>query len=157
MKNLIVYLIICVFVVSCNSKKQYEPVNQNASLPESFDFNAMNLKVVTSSINHKKQTMMTLYGTDSAIDDFKNSAGKVESQEKILALVTWSQKEDPYWYGAKIPDNLLSVEIIKSRQPFSQNSGIVYQKYEGKELKKVNADGTDRIRTILGMKPSIMP
>lgn len=157
MKNLIVYLIMSVLVVSCNSKKEYEPVNENASLPESFDFNAMNLKVVTSSINHKKQTMMTLYGTDSAIDDFRNGTGKVESKERILALITWSQKEDPYWYGAKIPNNLLSVEIIKSQQPFSENSGIVYQKYEGKELKKVNADGTDRIRTILSMKPSIMP
>lgn len=146
-----------VLVVSCNSKKEYEPVNENASLPESFDFNAMNLKVVSSSINHKKQTMMTLYGTDSAIDDLKDNAGKVESKERILALITWSQKEDPYWYGAKIPNNLLSVEIIKSQQPFSENSGIVYQKYEGKDLKKVSTDGADRIRTILSMKPSIMP
>lgn len=157
MKNLIVYLIMCVLVVSCNSKKEYEPVNQNASLPESFDFNAMNLKVVTSSINHKKQTMMTLYGTDSAIDDLKDTSGKVNGKERILALVTWSQKDDPYWYGAKIPNNLLSVELIKSRHPLSENSQIVYQKYEGKKLKKVSADGTDRIRTILSMKPSIMP
>jgi len=157
MKNLIVYLIMSVLVVSCNSKKEYEPVNENASLPESFDFNAMNLKVVTSSINHKKQTMMTLYGTDSAIDDLKDNAEKTEGKKRILALITWSQKEDPYWYGAKIPNNLLSVEIIKSQQPFSENSGIVYQKYEGKDLKKVSTDGTDRIHTILSMKPSIMP
>ncbi|CAI8810719.1 hypothetical protein [Chryseobacterium sp. IT-36CA2] len=157
MKNLIVYLIMCVLVVSCGSKKQYEPVNENASLPESFDFNAMNLKVVTSSINHKKQTMMTLYGTDSAIDDLKDDAEKIKGKERILALITWSQKEDPYWYGAKIPNNLLSVEIIKSQQPFSENSQILYQKYEGKDLKKVNAEGVDRIHTILSMKPSIMP
>lgn len=143
--------------MSCNSKKQYEPVNENASLPESFDFNAMNLKVVTSSINHKKQTMMTLYGTDSAIDDLKDNPGKVNNKERILALVIWSQKDDPYWYGAKIPNNLLSVEVIKSKLPFSENSGILYQKYEGKELKKVKADGTDRVSTILSMKPSIMP
>ncbi|QWT86577.1 MULTISPECIES: cytochrome P460 family protein [unclassified Chryseobacterium] len=157
MKNLIVYLIMCVFVLSCNSQKEYEPVNQNASLPESFDFNAMNLRVVTSSINHKKQTMMTLYGTDSAIDDLKENAGKVNSKERILALVTWSQKDDPYWYGAKVPNNLLSVEVIKSKLPFSENSEILYQKYEGKELKKVNADVTNRVSTILSMKPSIMP
>ena len=147
----------CVFIVSCNPQKEYEPVNENASLPEIFDFNAMNLKVVTSSINHKKQTMMTLYGTDSAINDLKDNVEKNEGKERILALITWSQKEDPYWYGAKIPNNLLSVEIIKSRQPFSENSEILYQKYEGKDLKKVSTDGTDRIRTILSMKPSIMP
>lgn len=157
MKNLIVYLIMSVLVVSCNSKKEYEPVNENASLPASFDFNAMNLKVVTSSINHKKQTMITLYGTDSAINDLKDNLEKNEGKERILALITWSQKEDPYWYGAKIPNNLLSVEIIKSRQPFSENSEILYQKYEGKKLKKVSTDGTDRIHTILSMKPSIMP
>ncbi|REC76748.1 hypothetical protein DRF60_12670 [Chryseobacterium elymi] len=50
MKNLIAYLIMYVFVVNCSSKKEYEPVNESASLPESFDFNAMNLKVVASSI-----------------------------------------------------------------------------------------------------------
>ena len=31
---------------------------------------------------------MTLYGTDSAIDDLKENAGKVNSKERILALVT---------------------------------------------------------------------
>ncbi|MDR3025049.1 hypothetical protein [Chryseobacterium sp.] len=157
MKNLTVYLVMCVFVMSCSVKQEYEPVNENASLPENFDFNAMNLKVVTSSINHKEQTMMTLYGTDSAIDELEDYPEKSNNKERILALITWSQKEDPYWYGAKIPDHLLSVEVIKSGLPFSDNSNIQYQKYEGKELKKVNADGADRIRTILSMKPSIMP
>ncbi|MGE8511133.1 MAG: hypothetical protein ACN6N7_00425 [Chryseobacterium culicis] len=157
MKNLIVYLLLCLFTVSCGSKKEYEPVNENASLPESFDFNAMNLKVVTSSINHKKQTMMTLYGNDSAIDELKDHPENNNHKERILALITWSQKEDPYWYGAKIPNHLLSVEIVKSKEPFSENSEILYQKYEGKELRKANADGRDRIRTILSMKPSIMP
>ncbi|RQO40865.1 hypothetical protein DBR39_07990 [Chryseobacterium sp. KBW03] len=157
MKNLIVYLMMSVLIVSCSSKKEYEAVNENASLPESFDFNAMNLKVVTSSINHKKQAMTTLYGNIPAIDELKGNAGKEEHTERILTLITWSQKEDPYWYGAKIPDHLLSVEVIKSRQPFSDHSEISYQRYEGKDLKKVDASGTERIHTILSMKPSIMP
>lgn len=124
MKNIIVYMIASVLMMSCSSKKEYEPFNQNASLPEHFDFNAMNLHVVTSSINHKKQIMMTLYGNASAMDELKDNAAKNENKEKILALVTWSQKDDPYWFGAKIPDHLLSVEVIKSTGPFSDNPGI---------------------------------
>ncbi|MFZ4929095.1 hypothetical protein [Chryseobacterium sp. Mn2064] len=157
MKNLIVYLITSVLIVSCSSKKEYEPFNKNASLPEKFDFNAMDLKVVTSSLHYKKQTTMTLYGTASAIDELKGNPGKKENGERTLTLITWSQKDDPYWYGAKIPDHLLSVEVIKSNKPFAEHSEIQYQKYEGKELKKVNSEGADRIRAILSMKPSIMP
>ncbi|WP_300691273.1 hypothetical protein [Chryseobacterium sp.] len=157
MKNLIVYMIASAFMMSCSSKKEYEPVNQNASLPEHFDFNAMNLHVVTSSINHKKQTMMTLYGNTSAMDDLKGNATKNENKEKILALVTWSQKDDPDWFGAKIPDHLLSVEVIRSTGTFSGNSGIQYQRYEGKELKKVTGESAERIKIILQMKPSVMP
>ena len=100
---------------------------------------------------------MTLYCNESAIDELKDHPENNNHKERILALITWSQKEDPYWYGAKIPNHLLSVEIVKSKEPFSENSEILYQKYEGKELRKVNADGRDRIRTILSMKPSIMP
>ena len=157
MKNLINCLILSAFIVSCSPKKEYEAVNENASLPEKFDFNAMNLKAVSSSINHRKQTTMTLYGTPSAIDELKGNPGKDENKERILALITWSQKGDPYWYGAKIPDHLLSVEVIRSKKPFAEHSEIQYQKYEGKELKKADAEGADRINAILGMKPSIMP
>ncbi|MGH1516958.1 hypothetical protein [Chryseobacterium sp. JK1] len=157
MKNLMSCLMLSAFIVSCSPKKEYEAVNENASLPEKFDFNAMNLKVVTSSINHKKQTMMTLYGNPSALNELKGNSGKDESKERILTLITWSQKGDPYWYGAKIPDHLLSVEVIKSEKPFAEKSEIQYQKYEGKDLKKVDAESTDRVHTILSMKPSIMP
>ncbi|WP_343686244.1 hypothetical protein [Chryseobacterium gleum] len=157
MKNPIIYLIMYVFVLSCGSKQEYESVNEKASLPEKFDFNAMNLKVVTSSINHKNQTMMTLYGNNQAREELKGKPEKGESKERILALITWSQKEDPYWYGAKIPDRLLSVEVIKSRYPLSDNFDIQYEKYEGPALKKVSASGSERIPAILTMKPSIMP
>ncbi|MHC6201527.1 hypothetical protein [Elizabethkingia miricola] len=157
MKNLINCLILSTFIVSCSSKKEYETVNKNASLPENFDFNAMNLKVVSSSINLKKQTMITLYGNPSAINELKGIPDKDDNKERILALITWSQKDDPYWYGAKIPDHLLSVEVIKSEKSFIENSKIQYQRYEGKYLKKVNVDGTNRINKILSIKPSIMP
>lgn len=157
MKNLIVYLIVSAFIVSCSSKNEYEPVNENASLPENFDFNAMNLQVVTSSINHKKQTMMTLYGNASAINELKGTPAKNEDKERVLALITWSRKDDPYWYGAKIPDHLLSVEMIRTNRPLSDSSGIAYHRYEGKGLKKIITEDNGRISKILHMKPSVMP
>lgn len=100
---------------------------------------------------------MTLYGNNQAREELKGKPEKGESKERILALITWSQKEDPYWYGAKVPDRLLSIEVIKSRYPLSDNFDIQYEKYEGPALKKVSASGSERIPAILTMKPSIMP
>ena len=30
----------------------------------------------------------------------------------MLALVTWAQRDDPHWFGAKIPSTVQSVEFV---------------------------------------------
>jgi hypothetical protein len=52
-------------------------------------------KVITSFVNTKDSTMSVLY-----------SAGAEYS------LVTWSQRDDPHWFGGRIPGRVQSVKKI---------------------------------------------
>lgn len=77
---------------------------------------------------------------------------------ELFALVTWKQQPDEHWFGANIPGDLQSVEVLKS----NSNGAIVvlnYQRYDGKAL-VLNSDTlnkSERIKFILDQRPSFMP
>jgi len=155
-----IYFILAGFLLTlaaCNDKPDTASlVNNKASLPPSFNFDKMGLKVITSSINKKRHTMSILYGNEQALNTAKLDNKSIIAGE-TFALVTWSQQADEHWFGAKIPADLLAVEVIKTTQ--TGENGIQYQRFEGKTL-AVNSDTLhrfERINYILGQKPSVMP
>ncbi|KAA2241913.1 hypothetical protein F0L74_18815 [Chitinophaga agrisoli] len=133
-------------------------LNKAASLPAAFDFNKMGLKVITSSVNRKTGTMSTLYGNATAFDYVVDSTDNQYPAGSVLALITWKQQEDKRWYGANIPGELLTVEMVKKG---ATADDISYKQYEGQALSP--APGIDtlqqnaRIRYILAQKPAILP
>jgi hypothetical protein len=77
---------------------------------------------------------------------------------EILALVTWKQQSDEHWFGANIPGDLQTVEMIKTT-PGGPGTSINYQRFKGKNL-NFNTDTLGRqarIKYIFDLKPSIMP
>jgi mono/diheme cytochrome c family protein len=60
-------------------------------------FNDSHLKMMASFINRKSGTMSVLYA-------------KANTQ----TLVTWKQKSDENWFGAKVPGKLQSIKLIKN-------------------------------------------
>jgi hypothetical protein len=56
--------------------------------------------------------MVILYGNDAAVNAARKGQGYPAGSE--LALVTWAQKEDDHWYGANVPDSIVSIERFKS-------------------------------------------
>ena len=73
----------------------------------------------------------------------------------VLALVTWGQREDPHWFGARIPDRPLSVEFVLagSEEP-------IYQRFAGPGLTSDQgaADAAaERTRFVLGLAPAPLP
>ena len=52
----------------------------------------------------------------------------------MLSVVTWSQQEDPRWFGGNIPAKTKSVEFVSVGTGANAYS---YQRYEGSPLKKV--------------------
>ena len=61
--------------------------------------------------------MATLYGNEAAIQSAHSrtpALGTITYKPgSVLALVTWAQREDPHWFGARIPSTLFSVEFVE--------------------------------------------
>ncbi|CAM3979888.1 hypothetical protein SAMN06265348_104348 [Pedobacter westerhofensis] len=132
-------------------------INKDASLPSSFNFSKMGLKVISTAINKKNATMCTLYGNELALKTA--IAGNAPQPGEVLAMITWKQKEDEHWFGAKIPGELLSLEIIKTTGGQFENIKANYQRYEGKLLTLSNdTTGNEKsMRYIFAQQPSVMP
>lgn len=143
---------------SCSSHvDSTQLVNKAASLPASFQFEAKGLdKVITSSINRKQATMSTLYGNDPAFKHTLTNADSSYPDGSVLALVTWKQQEDQHWYGANIPGELQSIEVVKIN-----GTTTTYEQFSGSTLTPAANTDTSlvnrRTRYILAEKPIVTP
>src|ERR1700733_3310453 len=101
-----------------------------AALPASLPYQPLGWGAITMFVDPKAHTMATLYGNDAAMlaAQSRQAGGEVPAGA-VLALVTWRQREDPHWFGARIPDRPLSVEFVLagSEEP-------VYQRFAGPGL-----------------------
>jgi hypothetical protein len=122
---------------------------------------ALEGKVICSFINSKEHTMSTLYGNDIAVNFARTHSGRDYPRGTTLSLVTWNQKEDIHWFGAKIPGAIKSVEKVIFGNEILANASPVYEKYEGTPLKKVPlvnlTVGNERLNLILRLHASVMP
>ena len=128
--------------------------DQAASLPDSMGARPLRGKVITSFVNPREGTMSTLYGNEPAVKSARS--GLAYPPGAVVSLVTWSQRDDPHWFGGRIPKGLQMVETV------SYGAGGVpgYGRYEGAPLAKnaVAADvASQRVQFITGKKASVMP
>jgi hypothetical protein len=110
---------------------------------------------ITMYVDPKAHTMATLFGDDAAMDAVEaHRAGPVYPAGAVLALVTWAQRDDPHWFGARIPDRPLSVEFVEAGgQPhYRRFSGNALEEDEG--AAKIAAE---RASFILGLAPAQLP
>lgn len=155
------YLLFPALILSLSAcsghKDPQESVNKEASLPASFNFSKLGLKVISTSLNQKQGTMSTLYGNDAALKAFKTSQNT--QPDEVMALITWKQQADKRWFGAKIPGQLLSLEMLKTTRGIATESIIDYQRFEGSKLvlKKDTTGNAKSINYIFAQKPSVMP
>jgi hypothetical protein len=75
----------------------------------------------------------------------------------VLSVVTWSQQEDPRWFGGNIPQRARAVEFVTVTGP-----GVYsYERYEGSPLKKVasgeDAEPKERAAYLLAQRAAVMP
>jgi hypothetical protein len=132
-------------------------INQQALLTGKLPYNPLAWRVVTSWTNERQATMSTLFGNDLAIQKLRSSPDRPYPVGAVLALVTWSQRDDPHWFGAKIPSAPQSVEFVTmtARQVPS------YERYQGSPLQrdgKVAADASaKRVDYLLSQRAAVMP
>jgi hypothetical protein len=117
---------------------------------------ALHWKVISSGIDKSGRTMSTLYGNDIAVAAARKGMGYPRGAQ--LAYVTWKQKEDEHWYGANVPDSLVSVDKLTFDKDVARPD---WKHYSGHPLARVSYPDTAYneyiMKYITGQKASVMP
>jgi hypothetical protein len=152
--------VLAVGLVGCSDKTNPRVVtrlNQDAALVGELPSNPLQGKVITSWADKKDATMSTLFGNDVAVQYARTNAERMYPAGSVLSVVTWSQQEDPRWFGGNIPKSTKSVEFVTVTGP----GAYTYQRYEGSPLKKVarveGNDPKDRAAFLLAQRAAVMP
>jgi hypothetical protein len=59
--------------------------------------------VITSAINKRDSTLWTPCGNDPAVEYARTHSQHHYRAGSQISLVTWAQREDPRYFGARIP------------------------------------------------------
>lgn len=108
-------------------------------------------QLISSVIDKKKQTHSVLYGNDVAVQYARSGGAGPYPAGAVLRLATWSQQEDAHWFGAKVPEHLQTVEVVKV------GTTTAYESYQAPGWKQMPAaDHSDRIDYITHLKASVI-
>jgi Haem-binding domain/Cytochrome P460 len=137
--------------------------NAAASLPMSLPYQPLGWSAITMYVDPKTRTTATLYGNDAAMQAVQarragSSGGLAYPAGVVLALVTWAQRDDPHWFGARIPDQPQSVEFVQVAAAGQQAS---YQRFAGagfaEDRGAAAAAAAQRTTFMLGLAPVWLP
>jgi len=137
--------------------------NTAAALPASLPYQPLGWHAITMYVDPKTRTTATLYGNDTAMSTVQsrhstpNVAGDLPyGNGAVLALVTWGQREDPHWFGGRIPQRLQTVEFVQVSAAVPKN----YSRYDAAGQLQDHA-GTSiamqRTNFMLGLAPAPLP
>jgi hypothetical protein len=118
-------------------------------------------RLITLFVDPKTRTVAVLFGNDAAmraVDARTAQAGMAPAYpaDAALELVTWAERDDPHWFGARIPDAPVSVEILQVGSAAGSN---VYQRFTGDGRADPQAATLADARTkfLLGLAPAQLP
>ena len=131
-------------------------LNVEAKLPADMPVPALDWRTVTSSVDRAHGTMAMLTANDKAI--FYAGSGNYPAGS-VLALTTWLQRDDPHWFGARIPGTLVSLETVTMEATADGKVTATYKRYAGNPLRDVtdNSSAESRKAAIVAMRYAPMP
>jgi heme-binding protein/cytochrome P460 len=132
-----------------------------ATLSPGLPYQPLGWNAITMYVDPKSRTTATLYGNDAALSAVNTREPTPHAPAygagAILALVTWTQRDDPHWFGARIPDTPQSVEFVQVAAP--ADSGV-YRRFVGAGLVEDHPSAhivADRVRFIRELAPASLP
>jgi hypothetical protein len=136
--------------------------NDAATLSQSLPYQPLDWNVITMYVDPKSHSMAALYGNEAALRAVKargNRSGTstVASPGSVLALITWAQREDPHWFGGRIPDSPKSVEFV---QADSSGKLTAYRCYDGPRLseRRLPPEGAEKQAAFISnLAPAWLP
>jgi Cytochrome P460 len=146
--RLVVGALMLAMVCGCGRKKiaDEDLYNVQAAVPAGLPYPVMEWKAIATVVDRGSGTTGTLFGNDAAVSAAR--AGVAYPSGAVLGLVTWRQREDPHWFGARIPGRVVSVEFVEV------GSSTVDRKFVGAPWREVG--GTSG-KEIVGMKAAVAP
>lgn len=157
-KRVLALAVMAVSLAGCRGKQPAETdlLNTAAKLPSGLPVDPLGWRVVTTMADRAQGTAVTLTANDKAI--LFTGIGKypVGSQ---LALTTWQEREDPHWFGARIPGQFVRMELVTVRAGADGQPVTAYQRFEGEPAREAANAPEDEARksAILAMRTAEMP
>lgn len=161
-------LIACTASFGCSNPGHVAPlnatINDGASLSSidanTLPANPLKWRIITSSIDPQASTMSTLYGNDTAVQYARSNAKHDYPSGSKLALVTWTRRDDPRYFGAKIPDRLKSIEFVLITE-LPGEIKFTYEKFEGTPLAKTASEESSKAplpaQTLMELRAAVLP
>jgi hypothetical protein len=135
--------------------------NRAAALPANLPYQPLGWSAITLYVDPRAHTMATLYGNDSAMRAVQARGPAAEKAPaypagSVLALVTWAQRDDPHWFGARIPDVPQTVEFVQIAPAGQENA---YSRFAGTGTGEEQQAGNaaQRVNFVLGLAPAPLP
>ncbi len=158
-------ILIASFLVLAGCSSPVPPVitrlNDNAALIGSLPTNPLHWQIITSAIDHRDATMYTVFGNDDAVVYARSHNDQNYPPGSMLSLVTWSQTQDPRWFGGMTPDKTRSVEFVEVKAGAGRGRLYAYERYTGAPLAKVvsvtTAEPNERAAYLLSQRAAVMP
>ena len=141
--------------------------NTAAALPSNLPYQPLGWSAITMYVDPRTHTTATLYANDIAMSSVqpRNPTPAATGEHHypagtVLAMVTWIQRDDPHWFGARIPHKPESVEFVTINATETKS----YSRYDGNgQLQAQTGDQTgtstaaQRSTFILGLTPAQLP
>jgi hypothetical protein len=165
-KLLLLAAALSISVLGCSNQnpRVVTKLNDSAALTGNLPANPFQWKVITSAINKQDSTMDTLFGNDIAVQYARTYSQHNYPAGSVLSLVTWSQQEDPRWFGGNIPSTPKSVEFVTVGATPDHKPAYTYQSFEGTPLKQTSTqDGLtgltpdSRAAYLIQQRAAVMP
>ena len=145
---------------STHKTQSSQLINHKASLPEALPHNPFAWRVISALVKTQDSTTSMLFGNDIAVLHARTNPRQPYPAGSVLSLVTWSQEEDDRWFGAKVPDELKSVEFVTVMQAPDSKASYSYDMYAGTPLRSMKVEQSDsesRINYLLQQRALVMP
>lgn len=138
-------------VAGCEKKQPAvsDLYNDAAKVDVGLPYPVMQWRPLTTMVDRGAGTTSTLFGNDAAVAAAR--AGQAYPAGAVLGLVTWWQKDDPHWFGARIPGAPMQVEFVE----FSAG-GMKYRAFAGSPMVE-QTGAQERGAVIAGMKAAALP
>jgi hypothetical protein len=138
--------VMLVMLCGCGPKKiaDADLYNVQAGLGAGLPYPVMDWKAITSVVDRNAETTSTLFGNDAAVSAAR--AGRAYPAGAVLGMVTWREREDPHWFGGRIPGAVMSVEFVEVGGKDRKFTGTPWSEGAGTSAAE-----------ILGMKAAVAP